>query len=94
LYIRKGNAYERSTPVTANETWARTRFEAVALAVRARQTDLMNINTDKEAFLAQRDQAGGKRTFKRNAWCVPRAAWILISEFIRIRIFRRKVSSI
>lgn len=37
---------------------------------------------------------GGKRTFKRNIWCVPRAAWILVSEFIRIRVFRRKVSSI
>ena len=36
---------------------------------------------------------GGKRTFKRNAWCVPRAAWILISEFVRIRLFRRPVSS-
>jgi hypothetical protein len=75
LYIRKGNAYERSTPVTANETWARTRFEAVALAVRARQTDLMNINTDKEAFLAQRDQANGKRTFKSYLWSVCGAAY-------------------
>ena len=36
---------------------------------------------------------GGKKTFKRNAWCVPRAAWILISEFARIKIFRRPVTS-
>jgi len=36
---------------------------------------------------------GGKRTFKRNAWCVPRAAWILISEFVRIRIMRQSVTS-
>jgi N-acetylglucosaminyldiphosphoundecaprenol N-acetyl-beta-D-mannosaminyltransferase len=36
---------------------------------------------------------GGKRTFKRNAWCVPRAAWILVTEFIRIRILCRKVAS-
>ena len=35
---------------------------------------------------------GGKRTFKRNAWCLPRAAWILVSEFVRIRLLRRKVS--
>ena len=34
---------------------------------------------------------GGKKTFMRNAWCVPRAAWILVCEFVRIRIFRRKV---
>lgn len=36
---------------------------------------------------------GGKKTFKRNIYCVPRAAWILISEFVRIKIFRRKVAS-
>ncbi|MCC5846410.1 MAG: WecB/TagA/CpsF family glycosyltransferase [Verrucomicrobia bacterium] len=31
---------------------------------------------------------GGKRTFKRNAWCVPRAAWFLITEFWRLRLRR------
>ena len=36
---------------------------------------------------------GGRRTFRRNLWCVPRAAWILVSEFARIRVFRRKVAS-
>lgn len=36
---------------------------------------------------------GGRRTFRRNLWCVPRAAWILVSEFVRIRVFRRKVAS-
>ena len=30
---------------------------------------------------------GGRRTFKRAVWCVPRAAGILIMEFIRIRCF-------
>lgn len=34
---------------------------------------------------------GGSRTFKRNAWCIPRALWILISEFCRIQIFRRSI---
>jgi N-acetylglucosaminyldiphosphoundecaprenol N-acetyl-beta-D-mannosaminyltransferase len=29
---------------------------------------------------------GGKRTFKRNMWCVPRAAFILIVEFFKVRI--------
>lgn len=33
---------------------------------------------------------GGRRVFKRNAWCLPRAMWILIAEFWRIRVFRRK----
>jgi N-acetylglucosaminyldiphosphoundecaprenol N-acetyl-beta-D-mannosaminyltransferase len=34
---------------------------------------------------------GGKRTFKRNAWCVPRAAWFLVSEFWRVRICRKNM---
>lgn len=28
---------------------------------------------------------GGWRVLKRNLWCVPRAAWILASEFVRVR---------
>lgn len=32
---------------------------------------------------------GGKRTFKRNMWCVPRAVGVLIMEFVRIRVFQR-----
>ncbi len=32
---------------------------------------------------------GGRRTFKRNAWCVPRAAGVLIMEFWRVRIMGR-----
>lgn len=35
---------------------------------------------------------GGRRTFKRNAWCVPRAAWVIVEEFVRVRVLR-KVSS-
>lgn len=34
---------------------------------------------------------GGWRVFKRDAWCVPRAAWILVSEFVRVRVFRRGI---
>jgi N-acetylglucosaminyldiphosphoundecaprenol N-acetyl-beta-D-mannosaminyltransferase len=35
---------------------------------------------------------GGKRTFKRNAWCVPRAAGVLVMEYIRIRVLRQRIS--
>lgn len=35
---------------------------------------------------------GGKKTFRRNAWCVPRTAWILVSEFVRIRLLRSKAA--
>ena len=34
---------------------------------------------------------GGWRVFKRDVWCVPRAAWILVCEFVRVRVFRRGI---
>ena len=34
---------------------------------------------------------GGWRVFKRDLWCVPRAAWILVSEFVRVRVFRQGI---
>lgn len=33
---------------------------------------------------------GGSRVLKRDLWCVPRAAWILVREVVRARVFRRK----
>lgn len=36
---------------------------------------------------------GGMRTFRRNMWCLPRAAAILIVEFLRLRILRRHLQS-
>ena len=68
IYIRKANTYERTTAPTSNELWARTRFAAVAAAVQARKEDLMNVNTDKANFLAQKDDANGKKTFKSYLW--------------------------
>lgn len=32
---------------------------------------------------------GGKRTFLRNIWCVPKAANILVKEFLLVRIMKR-----
>ncbi|MCR5533010.1 MAG: hypothetical protein K6F10_03920 [Paludibacteraceae bacterium] len=60
--------YNRSTPVGANETKARTRFAAVAAAVNTRKNDLMQMTTDQANFLAQKDQAGGKKTYKAYLW--------------------------
>ena len=70
LYIRKGSAYERTSAPNSNELWARTRFAAIAAAVQARKEDLMNVNTDKQNFLAQKDDANGKKTFKAYLWSV------------------------
>ena len=60
--------YNRTTPVGANEAKARTRFAAVAVAVKERKNDLMQMTTDQANFLAQKDQAGGKKTMKAYLW--------------------------
>ena len=62
--------YNRSTDPSSNELLARARFTAVRAAVKARQTDLMQINQDQAAFLAQRDTAGGKKTLNAYLWKV------------------------
>ena len=66
IYIRR--KVERSTLPSAKELDARTRFMAVSQAVKARKGDLMNIASDQQAFIAQRDTAGGKKTFKAYLW--------------------------
>ena len=75
IYIRKGNVYERSTPVTSNERWARQRFQTVAAAVVARMADLMQINADQAAFMAQKDAANGKKTMKSYLWSLEIATY-------------------
>ena len=75
IYIRKGNVYERSTPVTSNERWARQRFQTVAAAVVARSQDLMRINEDQAAFMAQKDAANGKKTMKSYLWSLEIATY-------------------
>ena len=68
LYLRK--KVKRSTDPSSDELLARARFTAVGNAVRLRQKDLMQINQDQQAFLAQRDTAGGKKTLKAYLWKV------------------------
>ena len=68
MYMR--SKVERSTPLTANEQRARIRFAAVALAVKERKGDLIQINEDQENFIAQRDLANGKKTMKAYLWKV------------------------
>ena len=68
LYVRKAESYERKTDPTSNELLARARFTAVRAAVALRRKDLMQINQDQQAFLAQRDTAGGKKTLTAYLW--------------------------
>ena len=66
LYLRKKT--ERSTSPGANELRARARFGAVAAAVKARSKNLSLMTSDQQAFLDQKDTAGGKKTLKAYYW--------------------------
>ena len=55
---------------SAKELRIRSRFTEVSQAVRQRSKDLMQINADQAAFLAQRDLPDGKKTMKAYLWKV------------------------
>ncbi len=73
LYLRK--KVERSTSPSADEMAARTRFAAVAAAVATRAKDVSKITADQEAFKAQKDTPGGRKTLKAWYWLVELAAY-------------------
>ena len=68
VYIRR--KVERSTSPGANELRARARFTAVAAMVKARSKNLSLMTSDQQAFLAQKDLAGGKKTLKAYYWYI------------------------
>ena len=68
IYLRP--KVERSTAPTSKELAARTRFAAVRAMVKTRKGDLLNISADQEAFLAQANTAGGKKTLNAYLWKV------------------------
>ncbi len=73
LYLRK--KVERSTSPSADEMAARERFAAVATAVATRAKDVSKITADQEAFKAQKDTPGGRKTLKAWYWMVELAAY-------------------
>ena len=70
LFIREADTYKRTTPVTALETKARSRFAAVRAAVAERAVDLSKMSADQQAFAAQKDLADGKKTMRAYLWKV------------------------
>ena len=68
LYLRK--KAKRSTDLSENELMARLRFATVRAAVKARAKNLTTIASDQQAFTAQKDLAGGKKTFNAYLWKV------------------------
>ena len=73
LYLRK--KVKRTTPVTSDELTNRLRFAAIGASVAERAKDLSRRTADQQAFLAQKDQAGGKKTLKSWYWMVEGEAY-------------------
>ena len=67
--------YNRSTPVSADERARQMRFAAVAAAVATRAKDLNKMTADQAAFIAQKDQPGGKKTMKSYLWSLEKEAY-------------------
>ena len=68
IYLRGLSSVTRSTPVTAHEIEIRTLFQQRLSWVNARAKNLSTLTSDQENFLAQRDTAGGAKTWKKYLW--------------------------
>jgi len=66
IYMRK--KVTRTSPLSNDETEARTRFSEVASAVALRKKNLSQIAQDRAAFNAQKDTAGGCKTLTQYLW--------------------------
>ena len=75
LYLRKADAYTRTTPLGSRELLARSRFTTVASAVATRAKDVTKISQDQAAFMAQKDLPNGKKTMKAYLWSICGAEW-------------------
>ena len=64
------NHGDRTTQPSTKELKIRERFAAVAQMVNARRADLTKIVADQQAFLAQKDTAGGAKTMRAYLWRV------------------------
>ena len=68
VYVFDADRYKRSTPVTAHEIEIRTLFQQRLSWVNARAKNLSTLTSDQENFLAQKDAAGGAKTWKSYLW--------------------------
>ena len=75
VYSFDADRYKRSTSPSADEMAARERFAAVGRAVATRAKDVSKITQDQEAFKAQKDTPGGRKTLKAWYWMVELAAY-------------------
>ena len=75
LYVREADTYKRTSQPSSKELAARARFTAVSAAIKTRKADLMKVTEDEAAFIAQKNQPGGKKTLKAWYWMVEGAAY-------------------
>ena len=75
LYIRGAQVYERTGEPSSKEIAVRERFTAVAAAVKTRANSLEHVTSDQAAFLAQKDSAQGKTTFRSYIWSLESASY-------------------
>ena len=68
IYVKDPEAYKRTTPLSQREFEARARFMVVAGMIKARKADLMQITTDQQNFLAQKNDPDGAKTMKAYYW--------------------------
>ena len=66
IFSKPADAYDRTTPVSSDETLARTRFGAIGTAVQARKKNLSLVATDVANFKAQKET--GYKTFQQYLW--------------------------
>ena len=74
LYVRNADVYDRTSPVTAHEIEIRTLFQQRLSWVNARAKNLSTLTSDQENFLAQKDTAGGAKTWKKYLWKLAKEA--------------------
>ena len=72
IYTFDSDRYKRSTPLSQKEMRNQSRFTAVAAAVKARKGALEHVasESDRQAFLAQKNNADGKKTMKAYLWYI------------------------
>ena len=67
--------YKRTTPVSRDELAKRERFTAVSRAVANRAQNLSTLTQDQEAYIAQKNQPGGLKSFKKYLWSLELATY-------------------
>ena len=70
LFLRDFESVNTPLSHTGLAVAARNRFAAVSAAVKARRQDLTKMVADQQAFKAQKDTPGGKKTMTAYYWYI------------------------